>query len=80
MRLHKSVNRVHQGTTYYRWLLAIPPKAVRDLGWTDGQRLEVNVRGNVLWISPSMAPAPMRRTRSTRSEEEELQRRTPSRR
>ncbi|HEV8050203.1 MAG TPA: hypothetical protein VGP88_06375 [Thermoplasmata archaeon] len=54
MRLHKVVNRKYQGTVYYRWVLSVPPKSVRELGWVDGQELEVTVRGSVLSISPAL--------------------------
>lgn len=60
MRLRKVVNRVYQGTTYYRWVLSLPPRNVRDLGWVDGQPLQTTVRGSVLWIEPA---APVRRSR-----------------
>lgn len=62
MRLHKVVNRVWEGTTYYRWLISIPPKRVRDLGWVDGQELEAVVRGGTLWIEPAIRPSRPRRT------------------
>jgi hypothetical protein len=67
VRLHKVVNRVHQGTTYYRWVLSVPPRSVRDLGWVDGQELSVLVRGSILWIQPAVrhragGPVPRRQT------------------
>jgi hypothetical protein len=54
VRLHKVINRVHQGTTYYRWVLSVSPRSVRDLGWVDGQELSVFVRGSTLWIQPAV--------------------------
>jgi hypothetical protein len=53
VRLHKVINRVHQGTTYYRWVLSVPPRSVRELGWVDGQELSVLVRGSTLSIQPA---------------------------
>jgi antitoxin component of MazEF toxin-antitoxin module len=53
MRLHKVVNRVYEGTTYYRWVLSIPPKSVRELGWVDGQELQASVRGTALLVEPA---------------------------
>jgi len=80
MRLRKVVNRVYQGTTYYRWLVSIPPKRVRELGWTDGQSLEAVARGSTLWIQPSLRTVSVRRDRSAGSIEEEVRRKTPARR
>lgn len=54
MRLNKVINRVHQGTTYYRWVLSVPPRSVRELGWVDGQELSVTVRGSMMWIQPAV--------------------------
>ena len=60
MRLHKVVNRVYHGTTYYRWVVSIPPKEVRNLGWVDGQRLDLFVHGSSLTLQPSRAAPPHR--------------------
>jgi hypothetical protein len=80
MRLHKVVNRVYEGTTYYRWTVSISPKRIRELGWTDGQELEVLVRGSALWIQPTLRVPPGRRERPVGSLETELRRKTLSRR
>ena len=76
MRIHKVINRVHEGTVYYRWVVSVPPKNVRDLGWVDGQELETVVRGNSLWIQPAVRRAPRRRSDRTRDIEAELGHRT----
>lgn len=80
MRLHKVVNRIYAGTTYYRWVVSIPPKRVRELGWTDGQELEAVVRGGTLWVQPSFRPLAGRRERPADSLEEEVRRKTLGRR
>jgi hypothetical protein len=80
MRLHKVVNRVYQGTTYYRWTVSISPKRVRDLGWTDGQELDAVVRGSSLWIQPALRTPPRRLDRPVDSLEEDLRRKTLGRR
>lgn len=56
MRIHKVVNRVYEGTVYYRWVLSVPPKEVRDLGWVDGQELETVVVGRDLLVRPRLRP------------------------
>lgn len=80
MRLRKVVNRVYEGTTYYRWVLNVPPKKVRELGWVDGQELAAGVRGTTLWIEPSMRPGPPRPSRKAARLESEVQRRSVARR
>jgi antitoxin component of MazEF toxin-antitoxin module len=80
MRLHKVVNRVYEGTTYYRWVLSVPPRRVRELGWTDGQELEAVVRGSTLWVQPSLRRLPSRKERPADSLEEEVRRKTLGRR
>ena len=60
MRIHKVVNRVYEGTTYYRWVVSVSPKSVRELGWVDGQELETTVRGSVLSIAPKVHLRPGR--------------------
>ena len=75
MRIHKVVNRIHEGTVYYRWVLSVPPKDVRDLGWVDGQELETIVRGSSLWVQPAVRRTPRRGAERTRAMEGELGRR-----
>jgi antitoxin component of MazEF toxin-antitoxin module len=79
MRLHKVVNRVYEGTTYYRWVVAIPPKNVRELGWVDGQELETVVRGSSLWVQPSIRPRPNPKGRRAEAIEESMHARSMSR-
>jgi hypothetical protein len=80
VRLHKVVNRIYEGTTYYRWIVSISPKRVRELGWTDGQELETGVRGSTLWIQPTLRVLPGRRERPASALEEEVRRKTLRRR
>lgn len=64
MRLRKVVNRIYHGTVYYRWVLSIPPRRVRELGWAEGQELEAVAHGSTLSVRPAAhAPrsAPHRR-------------------
>jgi hypothetical protein len=73
MRLRKVVNRVYEGKTYYRWLISISPKHVRDLGWVDGQALEATVRDSTLTLVPSVRARPGRRTRRGQQLEDAIQ-------
>jgi hypothetical protein len=80
VRLRKVVNRVYEGTTYYRWVLSVPPKNVRDLGWVDGQELATVVRGSTLWIEPAVRPRASPRRNLAEDLESEVQRRSVARR
>ena len=80
MKLHKVVNRVYQGTTYYRWTVSISPKRIRELGWTDGMELDAAVRGASLWIQPTLRAPGGRPDRPADSLEEEVRRKTLIRR
>jgi hypothetical protein len=80
VRIHKVVNRVYEGKVYYRWVLSVPPKDVRELGWVDGQELETTVRGSSLSVAPSLGVRSGRRGRSSASLEEGIQRKSIPRR
>lgn len=79
MRLHKVINRVHQGTVYYRWVLSIPPRSVREAGWVDGQELEAVVSGTRIWIQPSTRSRQGRRMHTADAMAEMAQRKSPAR-
>ena len=76
MRIHKVVNRIYEGTTYYRWLISVRPKDVRELGWVDGQPLEATVRGSTLWISPASPTRVPTRERAAGAMQERIQRKS----
>lgn len=80
MKVHKVVNRIYEGTAYYRWTVSIPPKRIRELGWTDGQELDVVVRGSSLWIQPTVRSGPSRSDRPAEALELEVRRKTLGRR
>lgn len=48
LRLQKQRTRVVDGKNYYKWIVTIPPKAVEELGWEEGVRLNVKVKRNRL--------------------------------
>jgi hypothetical protein len=80
MRIHKVINRVHEGTVYYRWVLSVPPKKIRELGWVDGQELDCAVRGSSLWVEPSVRARPGPRGRAAAALEETIQQKSAVRR
>ena len=79
MRLHKVVNRIVRGTVYYRWVLNVPPKEIRALGWVDGQQLEAFSRGGTLTLQPARYPVARRAQRATGALREEALTKSPPR-
>lgn len=78
MRVRKTVNRVHKGTTYYRWVVSIPPKDIRELGWVDGQELRAVVQGATLSIEPlTGGPSPRRSKTAVTLDESVLRKSLP---
>ena|GEM_PF-2626719 len=44
MHLQKQKTRRVNGKDYFRWIVVIPPKRVRELGWKEGMELETKVK------------------------------------
>lgn len=76
MRVRKVINRVYEGTVYYRWLVSVSPKQIRDLGWVDGQELSATIRGKGLWLEPALRPGPRSPDRGAQDLEEKIQRKS----
>lgn len=79
MRLHKVVNRVVRGTVYYRWVLTVPPREIRNLGWVDGQQLDAFSRGGTLTLQPARYPVARRPPRATDALRDEVMTKSPPR-
>ena len=50
MKLQKQLSRKVGNKEYAKWVIAIPPKQVRALGWNEGQSLEGEVKDQKLVI------------------------------
>ena len=50
MKLQKQLSRRVGNKEYPKWVIAIPPKQVKALGWNDGQSLEGEVTDQKLVI------------------------------
>lgn len=40
MKLQKQLSRKVGDKTYPKWMISIPPKQIKALGWSEGQSLE----------------------------------------
>jgi hypothetical protein len=76
VRARKVINRVFRGTTYYRWIVSVPPKEILKLGWVDGQPLQCFVRGSTLVIEPSSGATHARKGVRSSDLEDTIRRRT----
>ena len=50
MRLIHQKSRDYKGKSYYKFLIVIPSKIVKALGWKGGEDLEAEVKGDKLVI------------------------------
>lgn len=48
MQLQKRLSRAYKGKEYPKWIITIPPKLVKLLGWKEGQELEAENKGSEL--------------------------------
>ena len=50
MRLIPQKSRDYKGKAYYKFLIVIPSKILKKLGWEGGEELEAEVKGGKLII------------------------------
>lgn len=53
MRLQKQLSRKASGKRYDKWIITVPPKNVKQLGWEAGTPLTSKVNGIELLITKS---------------------------
>ena len=50
MRLIPQKSRAYKGKAYYKFLIVIPSKVIKKLGWKGGEELEAETKKNKLII------------------------------
>lgn len=50
MRLQKQLSRKVGNKEYPKWVITIPPKQIKTLGWTEGEFLESDINNQELVI------------------------------
>lgn len=50
MKLQKQLSRKYGNKEYPKWVIVVPPKKINVLGWSEGERLESEVRGQELVV------------------------------
>jgi len=53
VKLQKQLSRHFGGREYAKWVVVLPPKIVKQLGWREGMELMAERDGKGLWIGPS---------------------------
>jgi len=55
VRLQRQLSRRFGGKAYPKWVIVLPPKLVKELGWKEGQYLRAEIDGKGLRIRPTSA-------------------------
>ena len=50
MRLQKVKAREYKGKPIYKWIIVIPPKDIKELGWTERMELKGTVIESNVYI------------------------------
>ena len=54
MKLQKQISNISGDKKFYKYVMVLPSKTVKELGWREGQDLLYNVTAkNLLLIGPS---------------------------
>jgi len=53
VKLQKQLSRHFGGREYAKWVVVLPPKLVKQLGWREGMELLAEIDGKGLWIGPT---------------------------
>lgn len=48
MRLQKQLSRKVGTKEYPKWVVTIPPNEINNIGWGEGEELEVQIKGDKL--------------------------------
>jgi bifunctional DNA-binding transcriptional regulator/antitoxin component of YhaV-PrlF toxin-antitoxin module len=51
MQLQKRLSRAYKGKEYPKWIVTIPPKLIKLLGWKEGQELEADAESGKLILN-----------------------------
>lgn len=52
VKLQKQVSRRLGDKEYAKWVVVLPPRIVRELGWKEGQDLKFQMDGRTLRMRP----------------------------
>ncbi len=52
MKLQKQLSRRLGAREYAKWVVVLPPRIIRELGWKEGQELKFQIDGRTLRMRP----------------------------
>lgn len=52
MKLQKHLSRKIGNAVYSKWIITIPPKKVKEVGWKEGQELEAIIKNGIIVLKP----------------------------
>lgn len=52
MKLQRQLSRKIGNVVYSKWIITIPPKKIKEVGWKERQELEVIIKNRVLILKP----------------------------
>lgn len=52
MKLQKQLSRKVGTKEYPKWVVTIPPNDIENMGWDEGDELEVQIKGDKLILKP----------------------------
>lgn len=50
MQLQRQVSRRYKGREYSKWVITVPPRQIKELGWAEGEFLKSDVMRQELII------------------------------
>jgi bifunctional DNA-binding transcriptional regulator/antitoxin component of YhaV-PrlF toxin-antitoxin module len=50
MKLQKQLSRKVKGKEYIKWVVVLPSKLVKNLGWKEGQEIEAEIKNKKLML------------------------------
>jgi hypothetical protein len=58
VKLQRQLNRRLGDREYAKWVIVLPPKIIRQLGWKEGQEFMFQIDGKTLRLKPSWRSGP----------------------
>ncbi len=55
MKLQKRLSRKVGDKEYDKWIITIPPSKVKELGWKEGQEIELKIKGNTAQLTRKLS-------------------------
>ena len=54
MKLQKQLSRKIGNVIYSKWVITVPSKKIKEVGWKEGQELEAKIKNGVIILKPKV--------------------------